>query len=91
MTKQELSNKISRKSGIEASVVKTILETAAEEIMHSLAKGENYYQRNFGTFMVITRQAKVGQNISKGTPINIPAHFVPKFKPCKEFMQLVRN
>lgn len=90
MTKQELSSKIAKRIGIEATAVKSILDEAADQIIKAMMQGENYYQRGFGTFAVITRKAKTGRNITKGTSVHIPEHKCPKFKPCKDFKDAVK-
>ena len=55
-----------------------------------MAEGDNVYLRGFGTFHIIERKEKVGRNISKNTSVVIPAHKIPKFKPSKEFMGMVK-
>ena len=55
-----------------------------------MAEGENVYLRGFGTFGVIERKEKLGRNISKNTSVVIPAHKIPKFKPSKEFLGMIK-
>jgi DNA-binding protein HU-beta len=56
-----------------------------------LSKGENIYIRGFGSFITKKRAAKIGRNIKRNTAVQIPAHFIPAFKPAKEFMQEVKK
>jgi DNA-binding protein HU-beta len=62
-----------------------------KEIKFSLSKGENIYIRGFGSFITKKRAAKIGRNIKRNTAVQIPAHFIPAFKPAKEFMQEVKK
>ena len=62
-----------------------------KEVKESLAKGENIYIRGFGSFITKKRAAKIGRNIKKNTAVQIPAHFIPAFKPAKEFVQEVKK
>ena len=62
-----------------------------EEVKDSLEKGDNVYLRGFGSFIVKTRAAKTGRNISKNTTIKIPAHNIPAFKPAKVFLEGVKS
>jgi DNA-binding protein HU-beta len=62
-----------------------------KEVKESLAKGENIYIRGFGSFITKKRAAKIGRNIKKNTAVQIPAHFIPAFKPAKEFMHEVKK
>lgn len=90
MTKQEIVNEISRQTGIEKTTVMTTVEALMETVKQSMTRGNNVYLRGFGTFEVVKRAKKTARNISKNTAIIIPEHFIPKFKPSKEFVQKVK-
>jgi DNA-binding protein HU-beta len=91
MRKADLVNKIAEKTNIPKVDVLVTLETMFKEIKISLAKGENIYIRGFGSFITKKRAAKIGRNIKRNTAVQIPAHFIPAFKPAKEFMQDVKK
>lgn len=90
MTKYELAKKVAEKTGIDCTVATAVLEEAAEIIKETLAEGDAFFMRGFGTFQVKHRAAKLGRNISKGTTINIPARNMPHFKPYREFTERVK-
>ena len=90
MTKAEIVSKITEKTGIEKVAVTAIVEEIMESIRTNMAEGDNVYLRGFGTFHIIERKEKVGRNISKNTSVVIPAHKIPKFKPSKEFLKMVK-
>ena len=89
MKKAEIVNEIINKTGIEKVVVQAIVEGLMTTMKDSMVKGENIYFRGFGSFIIKKRAEKIGRNISKKTPIKIPAHNIPAFKPCKEFAKEV--
>ena len=91
MTKAELVNTISDKLGTEKGETQKVIEAFMHEIRSSLYQGDNVYLRGFGSFIVKTRAAKTGRNISKGTSILIPEHNVPTFKPAKTFIESVKT
>ncbi len=91
MTKSDLVNEISEKTGIEKVLVQTTVEALMKSVKNSLGKGENVYLRGFGSFAVKKRAEKTGRNISRNTTIIIPAHFVPSFKPAKTFVDKVKK
>lgn len=91
MTKQEIVNEISRKTGIEKTTVMTTVEALMENIKGSMIKGNNVYLRGFGTFEIVKRAKKTARNISKNTTLIIPEHNIPKFKPSKEFVKKVKS
>ena len=91
MRKADLVNQISEKTGIPKVDVLMTLETAFREIKESLSKGENIYIRGFGSFITKKRAAKMGRNIKKNVAVHIPEHFIPAFKPAKEFVADVKK
>ena len=91
MTKAELVNTISNKLGTEKNETQKVVEAFMQEIRTSMYNGENVYLRGFGSFIIKTRAAKTGRNISKNTAIEIPAHNIPAFKPSKTFVEKVKT
>lgn len=91
MTKAEIVNDISDKIGVEKVAVQATVEAFMSSVKKSLESGENVYLRGFGSFVIKTRAAKTGRNISKNTTINIPAHNIPHFKPAKTFTERVKK
>ncbi len=91
MTKADIVNEISEKTGIEKIVVQTTVEAFMKSIRTSMTEGKNVYLRGFGTFVVKKRAEKIGRNISKNTTVVIPAHFIPAFKPAKTFSERVKK
>ena len=91
MRKSDLITNISDKTGIAKVDVLVSLETMLKEIKESLAKGENIYIRGFGSFITKKRAAKIGRNIKKNVAVEIPEHYIPAFKPSKEFISEVKE
>jgi DNA-binding protein HU-beta len=91
MRKADLVNQISEKTGIPKVDVLVTLECMFKEIKESLSKGENIYIRGFGSFITKRRAAKIGRNIKKNVAVHIPEHYIPAFKPAKEFVADVKK
>src|SRR5215210_3128746 len=91
MRKADLVNQISEKTGIPKVDVLVTLESMFKEIKDSLSKGENIYIRGFGSFITKRRAAKIGRNIKKNIAVEIPEHYIPAFKPSKEFVNEVKE
>ncbi len=91
MRKADLISKISDKTGIPKVDVLVTLETMFKEIKSTLASGENLYIRGFGSFIIKKRAAKIGRNIKKNVAVSIPEHFIPAFKPAKEFVTDIKT
>lgn len=91
MRKSDLINNISDKTGIPKVDVLVTVESLIKEIKTNIAKGENIYIRGFGSFITKKRAAKIGRNIKKNVAVHIPEHFIPAFKPSKEFVNEVKQ
>ncbi len=91
MTKADIVNEISKKTGIEKVTVQKTVEAFMEAVKDSLASNNNVYLRGFGSFIVKKRAQKTARNISKNTTIIIPEHFIPAFKPAKTFVNKVKG
>jgi DNA-binding protein HU-beta len=91
MTKADILNEISEKTGIEKMAVQSAVEAFMKTIRNSMVEGKNVYLRGFGTFVVKKRAEKIGRNISKNTTVVIPAHYIPTFKASKTFSDRVKR
>ncbi len=91
MTKADIINEISEKTGVEKLAVQATVESFMKVVKNHMAEGKNIYLRGFGTFLVKKRAEKTGRNISKNETIIIPAHFIPAFKPAKTFAEKVKK
>jgi DNA-binding protein HU-beta len=91
MTKQDLVNEVAKSTGVEKLAVEKTINAVMESIRANMEKDENIYLRGFGTFAIKKRAKKTARNISKGTSLVIPEHFVPTFKPAKEFVAKVKS
>lgn len=91
MTKADLINEISKKTGVEKVTVKETVEAFMDTVKGSLSENRNVYLRGFGSFVVKRRAEKTARNISKNTTITIPEHYIPSFKPSKTFVSEVKS
>ncbi|MFZ9044373.1 MAG: HU family DNA-binding protein [Cyclobacteriaceae bacterium] len=91
MTKADVINEISEKTGIDKADVQTTVEAFFSVVKGSMAEGENIYVRGFGSFTNKKRAKKIARNISKNTAIVIDEHYVPSFKPSKIFIDKIKG
>lgn len=89
MTKAEIIAQIAKSSGVDKTVVLTVVEQFMQSVKDSLGNHENVYLRGFGTFHVKKRAAKVARNISKNTTMIVPEHDIPAFKPAPNFQKSI--
>ena len=91
MTKADIVNSISQKTGIDKTTALTVVEAFMASVKESLADGENVYLRGFGSFILKKRAEKTARNISKNTTIIIPEHNIPSFKPAPVFVEAIKG
>lgn len=91
MTKADVINEISDKTGIDKADVQASVEAFFTVVKNNMANGENIYVRGFGSFVNKKRAKKIARNISKNTAIVIDEHYIPSFKPSKIFVEKIKN
>lgn len=91
MRKADVVNSIADKTGVPKVDILVALESFFKEVKSSLIEGEPVYVRGFGSFILKRRAAKIGRNIKKNVAVEIPEHYIPAFKPAKEFVMAVKE
>lgn len=91
MTKADIVNEITKKTGVDKVTALTTIEAFMDVVKDSLSSNDNVYLRGFGSFIVKKRAQKTARNISKNTTIIIPEHNIPAFKPSKTFTEAVKE
>lgn len=91
MTKAQLVKSVSNTTGIDGKTVDYIIDTAINTIKDAVIGGDSVSVRTFGTFSCQYRKAKIGRDIKNKCSVEIPAHYVPKFKPAREFSDAVAS
>ncbi|EIY66450.1 DNA-binding protein HU [Bacteroides ovatus CL03T12C18] len=91
MTKADIVTQIAQRTGMEKTIVMTVVEAFMENVKEAMIGGNEVFLRGFGSFIIKQRAEKVARNISKNTTIVIPAHSIPAFKPAKAFLNAVKE
>ena len=91
MTKADIVNEITKKTGTDKQTVLNTIEAFMEVVKESLSEEENVYLRGFGRFIVKKRAQKTARNISKNTTNIIPEHNIPAIKPAKTYTLSVKK
>lgn len=91
MTKSDIINEISKQTGVDKVDVSITIEAFIKTVKNSMAEGDAITLRGFGTFNSKKRAKKVARNISTNKAIIIDEHYIPSFKPSKEFVDLIKK
>ena len=89
MNKAELIEKVASETKNTRVQTETILDAALDVIQNAVGSNAAVKIAGFGTFCQLKRQARIGRNPQTGSELKIPATIVPKFKPGKEFKELL--
>ena len=92
MTKSEL---IARLAAHFPQLVASDAELAVKMILdamtRSLSSGQRIEIRGFGSFGLNYRPPRVGRNPKSGEKVQVPAKYVPHFKPGKDLRERVNG
>ena len=89
MNKTELIAAVSQVAGLTKKDTERVINAALDAITASLVEGEKVQLSGFGTFEVKDREARIGRNPHTKEAIDIPATWVPSFKPSKALRDLI--
>jgi len=89
MTKADLVEGISARTGISRNHTALIVDQLLDAVSRALTEGRHLEIRGFGTFKVRERRARRARNPRSGSEVMVPAKIVPVFKPSKELKALV--
>ena len=89
MTKADLVEEVSGKTGLTRTDVAVVVDIFLEVVKKSLEDGNNIEIRGFGTFKIKQRKARKARNPRTGEEVPVPDRKVPVFKPSNEFKALI--
>ena len=91
MTKKQIVQMISDKTGLTQLQTKDIVDLTFEAIVNTLLEEGRIELRNFGVFEVKQRKARKARNPRTGEKVDVPPKNVVTFKPGKEMEEKVRK
>ncbi|MDA8328171.1 MAG: integration host factor subunit beta [Betaproteobacteria bacterium] len=90
MTKSELISQLATRYPLLAvSDTELAVKVMLDAVSRSLAEGKRVEIRGFGSFNLNYRPPRAGRNPKTGSPVAVPAKYVPHFKPGKELRERV--
>ena len=91
MTKAEIVEQIAQMTGLTKTDTALVVEGMIETLKDALIDGATIEIRGFGTFKIKQRAARRARNPRTGEPVDIPAKFVPTFKPSRDLKDAVAD
>jgi len=89
MTKNELIDRISAKTGLSKTDANSALDALTDAITDAMKEGQELVLIGFGSFKVGTRAARTGRHPQTGKTMQIAASKVVKFKVGKKLKDAV--
>ena len=92
MTRSELIALMAAKNNqLSAKQVELAVNGLLASLVESLKQGRRIEIRGFGSFDLSYRRPRIGRNPRTGEVLNLPAKYVPHFRPSKELRDLVNK
>lgn len=91
MNKSELIDVLASRTKSSKQDIDRILSSFCEVVSQTVAAGQEVKIVGFGTFDQLTRQARTGRNPQTGSLIQIPKMKMPRFRPGKDFKDLLKD
>ena len=89
MNKAQLVQEVSERLEIRRQEAADVVEAVIESITERVAAGERVAISGFGIFEQVFRKDRVGRNPRTGETVRIGAVTLPKFRPGRDFRNLV--
>jgi nucleoid DNA-binding protein len=91
ITKKDLVEKISDRTGLTQVDTKIVVETFLEAVSRALRTGNNIEIRGFGRFKIKKKKARMARNPRTNVHIQVPAGFKPVFEASKELKKRIND
>jgi len=91
VTKKDLVEKISDKTGLTQVDTKIVIESFLDAIAKALQQGNNIEIRGFGRFKIKNRKARSARNPRTNEQIQVLAGYKPVFEVSKELRKRVND
>jgi len=89
MNSGELVDSISKQAGVPKATVKKTLAQFFNTVRMQVKLGRKVSVAGFGVFESMTRKGRTARNPLTGEKVKVPTKKVPKFRPGKNFRELL--
>ena len=89
MNKTDLIALTAERTGLTKKDTERVINAALDAVSAAMADGDKVQLSGFGSFEVKDREARMGRNPRTKESTEIPATWVPSFKPSKALRDLI--
>ncbi|MBR3930230.1 MAG: integration host factor subunit alpha [Alphaproteobacteria bacterium] len=91
ITRSDFADRLRERFGITTADAYKLVDVIFDEIGQALINGEEVKFAGFGSFKILSKNARMGRNPKTGESAVISARKVATFRPCNEFRERVAN
>jgi DNA-binding protein HU-beta len=91
MTKIEMVEQLSEKTGLQKKDAEKTLEIFISIVQDSLKRGEKVNLAGLGTFIVTNKRARKARNPKTGASVEVGPKRAVKFKPGKQIKEILAS
>ena len=91
LTKKELINAVYMQLGFSKQIAENLIEEFFSIIILNLVKKKSVKISNFGTFLIRSKNSRIGRNPKTKEEKQISKRHVVLFKPSKEFKEFLNK
>ncbi|MGI4776284.1 MAG: HU family DNA-binding protein [Janthinobacterium lividum] len=91
VTKEKIAEMLKSKIGLSGVVCEELVNTILEEILNLTIEHKKLRLKNFGTFFINPKKARLAQNLQTGETIPIAARDVLRFSPSKSLKEIINQ
>ena len=91
LTKKDLVNSIYMQVGFSKQITENLVEEFFSIIVTNLCKKKSIKISKFGTFLIRSKNSRIGRNPKTKEETEISKRDVVLFKPSREFKELLNN
>ena len=91
LTKKDLVNVLYMRVGFSKQIIENLVEEFFSIILSNLSKKKTIKISKFGTFLIRSKNSRIGRNPKTKELKEISRRDVVLFKPSKEFKELLNN
>lgn len=89
VTKKDIVNAISERTGMHRTEVKIIMQQFLDSIVQAVSEGKNIEIRGFGRFKAKPRKERLARNPRSGEKVLVQAGIRPVFEPSRELIKML--
>ncbi len=91
MNKADIIDRVAEGTGLTKIETEAVVNGFIHTVIDAMKEGKSIELRGFGTFKIQHRAPRTARNPRTNEELQVPARYVPVFKPSKDFRNAVER